>query len=192
MVIIAAATFLLAACAKEEPLAPSPAILSEALSPALSTDPVSETRDMPCLDADVPLLDKKWTLRTLYARRISLAAGATRPYLKFSNHPDRVISGSTGCNELAGGYSASCESLEFENINSTRMYCANTADLEQLFLAALRETDTFEIRGATLLLLNGDTELAALNNLQMTTDSPNDPSSDGGSPTPPYIPVEHN
>ncbi|MEO8587933.1 MAG: META domain-containing protein [Flavobacteriales bacterium] len=158
------ATCLLTSCAKDELTAPS-APSAQGLANPLSAEPapVLDTKmDMPCLDADVPLLHIRWTLQRLDGRPISLATDAIRPWLTFSDGPDQAINGFGGCNAITGTFEFDCESLHFASLGSTHIYCANTYDLEQHFLAALGEADSFAVWGDRLQLFKGSVEIAAL------------------------------
>jgi heat shock protein HslJ len=81
---------------------------------------------------------------------------ARGPSLAFQADSGRV-SGSGGCNRLAGPFTQSESSLTFGALAMTRMACADGAlnRQETVFAAALHDTDRYVIAGDTLTLLHG-------------------------------------
>jgi putative lipoprotein len=76
-------------------------------------------------------------------------------------HKKGKLSGSTGCNRLAGSYIASEGALQFTPGATTRKMCtAPVMQQEQAVLAALKATTAYKISGTTLELLNGSQSLA--------------------------------
>ena len=76
--------------------------------------------------------------------------------LKFNN--DGTFTGFGGCNNYNGGYNLTGQTTEFGKtitigpIASTKMYCADTADLESKYLANLQNTKTYSITNNKMLL----------------------------------------
>ena len=76
--------------------------------------------------------------------------------LKFNN--DGTLSGFSGCNNYNGGYTLTGQTTEFGKtitigpLVSTKMYCADTADLESKYLANLQNTKTYSITNNKMLL----------------------------------------
>ena len=71
---------------------------------------------------------------------------------------DGKYAGKADCNQIAGEYTASGNSLTIKPGISTMAACAE-ASLDQLFLAGLASTTTYKVDGKTLTLTNaaGDT-----------------------------------
>ncbi len=76
--------------------------------------------------------------------------------LTFNN--DGTLSGFGGCNNYNGGYTLTGQTTEFGKtitigpLASTKMYCADTADLESKYLANLEQTKTYSITNNKMLL----------------------------------------
>jgi putative lipoprotein len=76
-------------------------------------------------------------------------------------HKKGRLTGSTGCNQIAGSYIASEGALQFTPAGTTMKMCSpQIAGQEQAFLAALKATTAYRIDGQTLELLNGQQVLA--------------------------------
>lgn len=70
-------------------------------------------------------------------------------------HPDnKRVSGSGGCNQLMGSYSADGDQLTFSRPASTRMACLQGMEQEDVFLAALQNVARWRISGEQLELLD--------------------------------------
>jgi heat shock protein HslJ len=69
--------------------------------------------------------------------------------------------GFAGCNQFSGSYSLASDSLRFSAMAMTRMFCAETADLEQGYVAALESTRAYRVSETRLELLS-DQRLVAV------------------------------
>jgi putative lipoprotein len=79
----------------------------------------------------------------------------------FILHKKGSLTGSTGCNNLAGTYIASEGALQFTPGAMTMKACTPAvSQQEQAFLGALKATTKYKIDGGTLELLNGEKVLA--------------------------------
>jgi heat shock protein HslJ len=74
---------------------------------------------------------------------------------------DNTVSGFSGCNRLVGGYTVDGRSIGFSNIASTMMACADGADTERKFLAALGGARSWRVIGEHLDLFDGEGNLVA-------------------------------
>jgi len=102
-----------------------------------------------------------WSILELDGEKITVPADAKSPALAFDATTKRV-SGSTGCNSIAGSYEEEGSALKFSPLATTRMACPPPfAAVETRFLKALEQTTSFRIEGATLELRNGTTVLAS-------------------------------
>jgi heat shock protein HslJ len=99
-----------------------------------------------------------WAAIEIGGHRIVLPAGASAPTLAF-DATQRRVTGSTGCNNLAGDYQQGGGNLTFSSIATTRRACPPPFDaLENRFLKALAQTASSTISGDTLVLLGGGGE----------------------------------
>jgi heat shock protein HslJ len=71
----------------------------------------------------------------------------------------RSLKGFAGCNGLGGDYTVEDKKITFSTI-STRMFCDLQMEVENAFLKALAEANTYSIKGEVLELYNNDTLLA--------------------------------
>lgn len=108
-------------------------------------------------------LSGEWRLTSLPGTRLSVETGVRPPTLSIAGAEQR-ISGSTGCNEFFGKAAAGkSNALSLDPSGMTRMACPDAATaLESAYLAALRATTAYRIRGATLELLAGERVVARL------------------------------
>ena len=102
------------------------------------------------------LLTGEWQAVEINGQPVVSPGGARRPSLNFQPDSGRVT-GTGGCNRLAGPFTQSGSSLKFGALAMTRMACADGAlnTQETAFSAALRDTDQYVIANDTLTLLQG-------------------------------------
>jgi heat shock protein HslJ len=103
--------------------------------------------------ADAALIDTKWTLESVAGLPAVTGRGGP-PELVLG--PDGVLSGSTGCNRMGGGFDVAGDSIAFGPIRTTRMYCADAYRTEQELLKALPNVARYEISGNRLELIGRD------------------------------------
>jgi heat shock protein HslJ len=104
-----------------------------------------------------------WRLVELRGQPAAPTDIARRPWLRFEVDSARV-SGSGGCNRMAGPVHIDGTVLHFGALVSTRMACADNALTRQEvdFQSALGSTDNYEVRSDTLVLRKGSESLARL------------------------------
>jgi len=103
--------------------------------------------------ADAALTDTNWTLESV--RGIPAVGGRGGvPHMVLG--PDGAVNGSTGCNQMGGGFTVSGETISFTPMRTTRMYCADAYRTEQELLKAFPEVARFVITGDRLELLTKD------------------------------------
>jgi heat shock protein HslJ len=105
---------------------------------------------------DAALSSGEWRAIEISGQPVVSSDGARRPSLTFQPDSGRVT-GSGGCNRLAGPFTQSGSSLTFGALAMTRMACVDAAlnAQETAFAAALHDTDRYAIAGDTLTLLLG-------------------------------------
>ncbi|MBK8847219.1 MAG: META domain-containing protein [Bacteroidetes bacterium] len=78
-------------------------------------------------------------------------------------HKDgKNFSGTSGCNNILGDYLLDKNSLTFDKISSTEMFCAGLMDAEYALLQALREAKTYTATETTCQLLGSDQKVLVL------------------------------
>jgi heat shock protein HslJ len=110
--------------------------------------------------APLPLERTRWDLTALGADATPIAKTQTEAFLLFGESPGRV-SGSGGCNRLAGSYELKGEKLSFGPIAGTRMFCAEGMAVEDTLGTALEKTASFRIEGDRLELRDASGALLA-------------------------------
>lgn len=110
--------------------------------------------------ATTPFEGTHWTLTEVAGQQVSPPEGRQAAYLQFAAEGNRVT-GSTGCNRLAGSYEKNGSSLKFHPIATTMMACVGQGmERESKFNDALSKTTRYRIKGSTLVLLDEKTVLA--------------------------------
>lgn len=109
------------------------------------------------------LESREWKLIELGSQPAVPSTGMREAGLRFSSDSMRV-SGSGGCNRIAGTYSRDGERLSFGPILATKMACADARlnQQETNFLSALQATTQYEITRDTLILARDGERLARL------------------------------
>ena len=107
--------------------------------------------------AMVSLVGTAWSLVQLDRQPVGVRPGAAAPTLLLA---DKRASGFAGCNRLAAAYDLTADRLTFNQIATTRMFCAEGMDLEQRYLAALESTRTYRLSGQDLELVGAAGVLA--------------------------------
>ena len=102
----------------------------------------------------------KWVLVKLDGNEVAAVGDDEAPYLAVDSTGTHV-SGFGGCNRLMGALEINGDSISFPGLVSTRMYCEETQQLENSFLAALHAVKTYSIKGGELVLYDR-TERAVL------------------------------
>ncbi len=108
-----------------------------------------------CLVAmsDSPLRNTYWKLVRLGGAPVEVVERQREPHLIFALHEMRV-SGSGGCNRIAGPFELDDDKLGLRRLASTRMACPRGMEQEDRFLRALGTVARYSIRGSHLDLLD--------------------------------------
>jgi heat shock protein HslJ len=65
-----------------------------------------------------------------------------------------LVTGNLGCNRMFGHYAVDGDSIKFDQMGGTKMYCEARMKLEQQFLKTLEQVSRWRISGKTLELLD--------------------------------------
>lgn len=98
-----------------------------------------------------PLDATTWHLTHLGSRRVVRPLEARAVTLVFNGDAARVT-GSTGCNAFTGTVTRHDAALTFGPLAATKMFCADSADVETSVLSALTMTNSYRIVGGVLEL----------------------------------------
>lgn len=108
-----------------------------------------------------PIERVTWTLTELGGVPAKPAAAGREAFLLFDDGPPQRLSGSTGCNRLAGSYMLVGSRVELGPLGTTKMACLDGMEQEETFLAMLAALDGWSIVDGQLLLLDATGELLA-------------------------------
>jgi heat shock protein HslJ len=103
--------------------------------------------------ADAALIDTRWTLESVRGIPAVGSRGGA-PHMVLG--PDGGVNGSTGCNQMGGGFTVDGDAIAFTPMRTTRMYCADAYRTEQELLKAFPDVARFVISGDRLELLTRD------------------------------------
>ena len=107
-------------------------------------------------DLRVTLLSKKWILKKLKGLNTLPEIEARDPHIIFDTEEQR-IHGFAGCNSFFGKYQIKPDNkISFDNIASTKMFCANTMEMETAFLKALKDCKEFSVTNNILQFQNAE------------------------------------
>ena len=106
----------------------------------------------PSLPASASLLGTTWIAFELEGQPVEGGDAHRQPSLVFSADGDRV-SGSTGCNRIAGPFTHQGSALRFGMLVMTRMACVpDRSTTENAFVAAIDATRSHTIENRALVL----------------------------------------
>ena len=99
-----------------------------------------------------PLQSTYWKAIELAGKPIPAQSGTREVHLVFQ--ADGRMSGSDGCNRIAGAYEVNEDRIAFGQTIGTRMACQGTGEIEQGFRAALKDANRWRIADERLELLD--------------------------------------
>lgn len=156
-------TLLAAACQTTNPAATAPAASVAAAPPSAlpaSALPASALPGAPVGGGSEKLYAHRWALTEAAGQPVASPDDARAAHLLF--FPLNRLSGSTGCNRLAGTFELMGEDrVKFSPLATTRMMCPEpAAATETRFLQALAAGQTYRVSDETLELRNGPSVVA--------------------------------
>ncbi len=100
------------------------------------------------------LTNTYWKLIELEGQAVKTAAGQRE--MKLTLREGSKITGFAGCNSFFGSYTFDESKITFGQLAASRKFCAETMDMENLFLKVLSEVAGYKIIGQTLQLLDDE------------------------------------
>lgn len=98
------------------------------------------------------ITDRYWKLTELQGKKIEKAEGHGREAFMVLTSTENRIHGNSGCNIFNGGYELTdMNRLKFSKMASTMMACPDM-EIEREFLQVLETTDSYYLKGDTLML----------------------------------------
>lgn len=123
----------------------------------------------PAVESIENLYQTEWKLTELQG--MALPANS-KAYLDFTAGEPVKVSGNTGCNRITGTVEISkTGTIKFSPLATTRMACIDNGigELENKFLAVLANSSSWSLNNKQLILSNGTTVLAKLENHETPT-----------------------
>jgi putative lipoprotein len=105
------------------------------------------------------LVNTYWRLAELDGNAIVTAEG--RREMKFTLRGENKVTGYGGCNSFFGRYTFDESKLSFSQLAATKMFCADTTKMENMFMKSLAEVSVYKITGQILQLSDDDGRLLA-------------------------------
>ena len=99
-----------------------------------------------------PLYDTKWSLKKIHTET-GIQDVQTKAFIKF-NEEKKSAGGNGSCNTFGSSSSVRNNQVSFKNIFSTKMYCEDVQQTENVFLNQLGKVNRFEIKNKMLFLYN--------------------------------------
>ena len=99
-----------------------------------------------------PLYDTKWSLKKIHTET-GIQDVQTKAFIKF-NEEKKSAGGNGSCNTFGSSIMIHNNQVSFKNILSTKMYCEDVQQIENIFLNQLGKVNRFEIKNKTLFLYN--------------------------------------
>ncbi len=103
-------------------------------------------------EAWLPQLHDIWVLTEMNEK--TLDRSGKRPLLELFPGDNRM-GGNGGCNNLFGNIKATAQTINFDQIGSTKKYCADEMDMEREFTTSLGRVNRYEIKELKLYLFEG-------------------------------------
>jgi heat shock protein HslJ len=96
-----------------------------------------------------------WKLVEAYDSVIRTPDGSREIHMVLTlEEKERKLQGFAGCNSLGGNYTVNSNNIHVEAI-TTRMFCEQRMEDENLFMRLLQEATAYKIKGEVLILYNG-------------------------------------
>lgn len=104
---------------------------------------------------DIHRLNGRWILEKISGSPVEVPETRDDPFMEI-NLIENTISGYGGCNRFHGSIFAENGKVKTGSIASTRMYCLDTQEIENMFLGALREKSFHFSFDDSALILSDD------------------------------------
>ena len=101
------------------------------------------------------ILNQEWVVVAIGQKKITTDAEKT-PWIKLSQGR---VSGFSACNRLMGSYTLEGETLIFNGLGGTKMFCQDVAELEDKFLQTISKTHSWKYKYGKLCFFDKDKKL---------------------------------
>jgi heat shock protein HslJ len=135
---------------------------------ALALFQCKSAKPAPPAPSTATLLNTYWRLSEVNGNPLQTPAG-TREVHIILQHDDQEnrVKGFAGCNNVGGGFTIDGQKLTFSAFTTKMMCPPEQMMIEDFLLKALSATDSYEIKGETLTLLEGNVVLAVFQSVYL-------------------------
>ena len=105
-----------------------------------------------CQSQNKLILNNQWKLIELNGKSLTNENVNVTLTLNTSNHQ---VNGNGGCNNYFGSYKLDGNSIEISNIGSTKMFCVETAGIENEFFNTLKDKSDIQVTDNRLIFSKG-------------------------------------
>ena len=130
-------------------------IASASLIAACTSRPTEGSPGNPQAKGDAvspALVGTRWVLVTVGATPVTAGATAREPYIVLGTDAEPRLTGSSGCNQMFGGYALAGDAITFNGVGATKMACERGMNIESSFFSALGKVARWRIAGQQLEL----------------------------------------
>jgi heat shock protein HslJ len=99
--------------------------------------------------------DTHWRLTRLGDEVVDNPAGEADVHFTLQQN-NLLVTGNSGCNRMFGHYAVDGDSIKFDQMGGTKMFCEARMKLEQQFLKMFEQAARWKISGKTLELLDAN------------------------------------
>ena len=104
------------------------------------------------------LYNTKWILEKIHLSDSIKTISAKKAYIQFKAE-NKSVGGNGSCNRFGGTFTLMNDSLTIGQLFSTKMFCAEVQETENLFLSSLQKVNRFELKEDRLILFQDDSPL---------------------------------
>ena len=105
-----------------------------------------------CQSQNKLILNNQWKLIELNGKSLTNENVNVTLTFNASNHQ---VNGNGGCNSYFGSYKLDGNSIEISNIGSTKMFCVETAGIENEFFNTLKDKSDIQVTDNRLIFSKG-------------------------------------
>ena len=96
-------------------------------------------------NSDSSIYDTKWVLKKIYVENELKEVNTTSIFIRF-NKENNSAGGKGGCNSYGSSVTIEGDEIKFKSIFSTKMYCEQIQETENLYLGLLGQATNYALR----------------------------------------------
>lgn len=107
---------------------------------------------MGCQSQNNLILNNQWKLIELNGKSLTNENVNVTLTLNAANHQ---VNGNGGCNNYFGNYKLDGNTIEISNVGATKMFCVETANIEDEFFNTLKDKSDIKVTDSQLIFSKG-------------------------------------